>query len=223
MSIAPTTASAMAAHWTARAHRFDAAASHNRHRDAWLRVFHTALPSGPSVAVDLGCGTGACAILLASLGHSVTAVDGSEGMLSQARAAAEAEGVRVKFIARDMDKAALPPQSADIVTMRNVLWTLEKPAEALKLAHELLRPHGRLLISDGLWRRKPDPAMQEFEASLPNACGVSEDEARAWLAEAGFTGVQSWQHLFDTHPYGDIYDEPGSHIPFFVLTSSSRP
>ncbi|WJH41690.1 class I SAM-dependent methyltransferase [Aliirhizobium terrae] len=36
-------------------------------------------------AVDIGCGTGACALLLAKIGLRVTAVDGAESMLSQAR------------------------------------------------------------------------------------------------------------------------------------------
>lgn len=77
MTIAPTTATAMAAHRTARADRFDAQVSHTRHRAAWRQVSRAAMGDAPHEVIDLSCGTGACADLLAALGHSVTAVDGS--------------------------------------------------------------------------------------------------------------------------------------------------
>lgn len=221
MSVAPRTAAAMAAHWSARAGRFDAAASHNRHRDAWRGAFRAALGERPLRVVDLGCGTGACAVLLAGLGHRVTAADGSEGMLAQARAFAEAEGVEVAFLARDMDRLDLPEGLAEAVTLRNVLWTLEEPQAALRLARRLLAPGGRILIADGLWRRSPDPSMAEFSGRLPNSCGVTEAEARLWLETAGFRNLREWSGLFAEHPYGDLYDEPGSRIPFFLLTAEA--
>ncbi len=219
MSVAPRTAAAMAAHWSARAGRFDAAASHNRHREAWRAVFRAALGERPLEVVDLGCGTGACAVLLAGLGHRVTAADGSEGMLAQARAFAQAEGVVVEFIACDLDRLGLPEGCAEAVTLRNLLWTLEAPQEALKLARRLLKPGGRILLADGLWRRSPDPAMAELSEHLPQACGVTEREARLWLEAAGFRRPLEWSGLFSEHPYGDLYDEPGTKIPFFILTA----
>jgi ubiquinone/menaquinone biosynthesis C-methylase UbiE len=219
MSVAPTTAAAMAAHWNGKAHRFEGAASHNRHREAWRNVLREAVGDTPLRVIDLGCGTGACAVLLAELGHEVTAADGSGRMLAQARQAAQSRGVQVNFLHSDMDKIDLPKGGADLITLRNVLWTLENPAAALVLAARLLRPGGRVLVSDGLWRRTPDPGMAELTGAMPNACGVAEQEARAWLNAAGFDDVVSWQDRFAVHPYGAVYDDPDRLIEFFVLTA----
>ncbi len=48
---------------------------------------------GRLLALDLGCGTGTVAIELASRGFDVIGIDGSEGMLAQARAKAAARGL----------------------------------------------------------------------------------------------------------------------------------
>ncbi|ABL71067.1 class I SAM-dependent methyltransferase [Paracoccus denitrificans] len=219
MSVAPKTAAAMTVHWDGRAHRFEGAASHNRDRDAWRDVLAAAVGQGAQRVVDLGCGTGACAVLLAGMGHHVTGVDGSSAMLAEARRAAARDGVHVDFIHADMDQCGLANGAADVVTLRNVLWTLEDPAEALHLAARLLRPGGKVLVSDGVWRRNPDPTMADLAAHLPNACGVSEVEARDWLCGAGFGGITVWHDRFVHHPYGGLYDEPETPIPFFVLTA----
>lgn len=219
MSIAPKTAQQMAAHWDGRASLFEAAASHNRHRGDWLRVLEKAVGPGPLAVLDLGCGTGACALLLAALGHRVSGLDGSAQMLAQARAAAQAQGLALDLYHADMDSCPLPAGGFDLVCLRNVLWTLENPAAALALAARLLRPGGRVLVSDGLWRRAPDPRLGPMAAHLPHARGLLLADLLPWLQEAGFGPPESWQHLFDGHPYGGVYDDPQSPIPFFLVTA----
>lgn len=220
MKVAPQTAAAMAAHWDGRAHRFEGAASHNRHRTAWREVLRAAIGTGPGRAVDLGCGTGACAVLLAGLGYEVTAVDGSAAMIAQARQAAGRDGVTVRFLHADMDRCWLPDGCADLVCLRNVLWTLENPQAALLLAARLLRPGGTVLVADGIWRRNPDPQLAGLGAHLPHGCGIDEDEVGRWLAVAGFGGIATWQDRFAVHPYGSMYDEADTPIPFFVITAT---
>ena len=211
-----TTQAEVTAYWSARAPAFDGVASHVAQGSIWRDVLAAAFGAkGSRDVVDLGTGTGACALIAASLGHRVRAYDGSEGMLAVARAAAEAAGLAVTFEAAVIDKAAIEPASADIVTLRNVLWTLERPMAALEQAHRALRPGGMALVSDGLWSVAPqfrstyEPGLA---ARLPLHGGLSEPDARRMLAEAGFGEARSWQHLFATPPY------PGD-VPMFVLTA----
>jgi ubiquinone/menaquinone biosynthesis C-methylase UbiE len=221
MKAAPTTAGAMAEHWNGRAHRFNPAASHFRHRNQWRGVLAAALGTEPKDAVDLGCGTGACALLLAELGHRVRGVDGSSAMLGFARAEAQERGVDVSFIHSTMDDARLEDESADIVTIRNVLWTLENPEGALSLAGRILRPGGMLLVSDGLWYlHRPNDSAREFGAELPYFNGLSAKDVGAMFARTGFEESGSWADRFDDHPYGTVYDDKTRMIDFFVLTAS---
>lgn len=221
--ISPNTATAMAEHWNGRADRFQQSPSHIRMQGAWGKVFAAAIGSGSGRAVDLGCGTGACALELASLGYHVTAVDGSEQMLAHARSAASTRGLSIDFVHADMDSLRPGVVMAEVVTIRNVLWTLEHPEQAIRLASRLLRPGGKLLVSDGLWRMGLNDSAAQFGSELPNFNGVCERDARTWLIDAGFSLPTSWQHLFEAHPYGRKYDtdDDADQIEFFVLMANN--
>lgn len=220
-AVAPNTARAMAEHWNGRADKFQRSPSHLRLRTVWSDVFAAAIGVGDGRAIDLGCGTGACALSLAELGYRVTAVDGSEGMLSRARTDAIERGLDVEFIRSDMDGLPLSDGIADVVSIRNVLWTLERPEQAIQLACRMLKPGGTLFVSDGIWRVGENDSQSDFGYRLPNFNGVSETAAKTWLSEAGLSSIRSWQHLFAEHPYGPKYDTDDNLdlIEFFVLTA----
>ena len=203
-------------YWTRRAPAFDGVASHVAQAALWRDVLAAAFEAQePKDVFDLGTGTGACALIAASLGHRVRACDGSEGMLAAARQAARASGLDVAFEHALIEEASFAPDTADIVTLRNVLWTLPDPMAALRKAHLILRPGGLILVSDGLWSvaaqyRSTYP--DTLAASLPRHDGLTENDARAMLSEAGFGPARSWQHLFPASPY------PGD-VPMFVLAA----
>ena len=205
-------------YWNGRAPRFDGVASHVAQRELWLAVLEAAFQAdSPKDVVDLGTGTGACALLAASLGHRVRACDGSANMLEVARAAAQEAGLAIAFQDATIEEAEITDASADIVTLRNVLWTLEHPMEALLQAHSILRPGGLVLVSDGLWSVAPEYRStypEELAARLPLHDGLTEAAAQDLLTQAGFSGFRSWQHLFPASPY------PGN-VPVFVLTARS--
>lgn len=206
----------VSAYWTRRAPAFDGVASHVAQAALWRDVLAAAFAADEAKdVVDLGTGTGACALIAASLGHRVRACDGSQGMLAVARQAAAAAGLDVAFEQALIEDASFAPGSADIVTLRNVLWTLPDPMAALRKAHLLLRPGGLVLVSDGLWSVAPkyrSTYPETLANSLPRHDGLTEDDARAMLSEAGFGAARSWQHLFSASPY------PGD-VPMFVLTA----
>lgn len=212
-------AEGVTAYWDARAPRFDGAAAHVRAPEAWTAVLAAAFRAdGPKDVVDLGTGTGACALAAASLGHRVRAYDGSAEMLAVARGAACRAGLAIEFVQALITDAPLEPSSADIVTIRNVLWTLEHPAEALDLARRTLRRNGRIVVSDGLWSTAPGNRSDyaaELAERLPFHAGLTEEDARMLLEDAGFDPPTAWQHLFRTPPYPD-------GVPAFVLSATVR-
>lgn len=205
-------------YWNARAPKFDGAASHVAQRELWRAVLEAAFQAdGPKDVVDLGTGTGACALLAATLGHRVRACDGSANMLEVARAAARQAGLAIAFQDTTIEAAEIADASADIVTLRNVLWTLEHPTEALLQAQRILRPGGLVLVCDGLWSVAPEYRStypEELAARLPLHDGLTEAAAQDLLTRAGFSGFRRWQHLFPASPY------PGN-VPVFVLTARS--
>ncbi|WP_353647061.1 class I SAM-dependent methyltransferase [Mesorhizobium sp. WSM2240] len=203
-------------YWNRRAPLFDGAASHVRHKAEWLIVLRAAFATADAKDVlDLGSGTGACALAAAELGHRVTAIDGAAKMLAHARRNALLRGLDINFIVSSIDDFAATPGSADIVTIRNVLWTLKDPLAALKKARMLLRPDGRIVVSDGLW--SVDPGNQstyttDLAARLPFHAGLTQPDAEKLLNDASFGDVHSWHHLLNALPY------PGG-APFFVLSA----
>lgn len=141
----------MSTDWDAEAAGFDDAPDHGLHdpgvRAAWAALLQPEVPSRSDV-VDLGCGTGSLAVLLAEQGHRVRALDLSPAMVARARHKAEGLDVAV-----DVGDAARPAVvgPVDVVLARHVVWALPDPAAALRRWAALLRPGGRLVLVEGCW------------------------------------------------------------------------
>jgi ubiquinone/menaquinone biosynthesis C-methylase UbiE len=145
----------MAAYWDEQAATFDAEPDHGLRdpavRAAWAALLRARLPPAPAAVVDLGCGTGSLAVLLAEAGHSVDGLDLSERMVALAQAKARAAGLPVRFRQGDAAAPPYPAGSADAVLARHVLWALPDPDEALRRWTRLLAPGGRLVLIEGRW------------------------------------------------------------------------
>lgn len=76
--------------------------------------------------VELGCGTGTLAAILAGRGYQVTAIDLSPDMLSVA--AEKCEGLDVQLVCQDMSKLSLPAQADAVVCCLDSLNYVTKPA-----------------------------------------------------------------------------------------------
>nr|WP_237048270.1 class I SAM-dependent methyltransferase [Lentzea guizhouensis] len=87
----------MTAFWDEQAATFDDEPDHGLRdaevRTAWADLLLPLLPPGPAEVVDLGCGTGSLAVLLAEAGHHVRGVDLAARMVEAAVAKAAAAGV----------------------------------------------------------------------------------------------------------------------------------
>ena len=112
---------------------------------------------GARRVLDVGCGTGVFALLLAERGIEVVGVDPASASLDVARGKPGAE--RVRWI--HGDASALPPLQVDLVTMTaNVAQAIADPSDwaaTLTAAHAALRPGGRLVFETR------DPARRAWE------------------------------------------------------------
>jgi SAM-dependent methyltransferase len=109
---------------------------------------------GARSVLDIGCGTGTLACLLAACGLQVIAVDPAAASLEVARRKPGAGGVRWL----NADVPDLPPLQVDLVTMTGnvaqVFITDQEWAATLRAAREALRPGGRLVFESRILEKK---------------------------------------------------------------------
>jgi len=116
-------------------------------RAAWLAAVDRLLPPPPARVLDCGAGTGFVTLMAARLGHRVTALDLSPGMLGQLRRSAREEGLDVDIVEGPADR---PPVGFDAVIERHLVWTLPDPGGVLA-AWRAAAPAGRLILLESLW------------------------------------------------------------------------
>jgi SAM-dependent methyltransferase len=117
--------------------------------DVSFYVAEARASGGP--VVELAVGTGRIAVPVAKAGVAVIGVDESPGMLDVARAYAEREGVSELVDLRRGDLREPPvPERVPLVTcpFRSLLHLADEAEKlrALKAAHDVLRPGGRLVF-----------------------------------------------------------------------------
>jgi SAM-dependent methyltransferase len=151
------------AYWDADAATYDDSPDHGAaspaERAAWNAALVRLLPAPPSHVLDVGAGTGFLSLACARLGHRVTALDLSSGMLDRLRAAAERDDLAVEAVEAAAESP--PPGPFDAVVERHLLWTLPDPGAALA-AWRAAAPAGRLVLFEGLWGRA-DPVEHLLE------------------------------------------------------------
>jgi ubiquinone/menaquinone biosynthesis C-methylase UbiE len=106
--------------------------------------------------VDVGCGTGTFAIMLATSGREVTGIDPAEASLEMARAKPDANSVR--WILGDASAAIAGPVDAVTMTgnVAQVFVTDDDWREVVQSAFRVLRPGGHLIFETR------DPAAQAW-------------------------------------------------------------
>lgn len=103
-------------------------------------------------ALDIGTGTGQLAIYLARSGFQTTGIDISGAMIYQARQKSNELGLNINFCIQDAENTRFPEDTFDVVVSRNILWTLPDPDKAVREWRRILKPGGKIIISDGFWR-----------------------------------------------------------------------
>lgn len=159
------------------------------------------------VVLDLGSGSGLDVILSARRvdpgGHAY-GLDMTPAMLDAARANAASQGVgNATFLEGSLEAVPLPAGVVDVVLSNCVVnLSADKPGAFAEM-HRVLRPGGRLAISDVVADREV-PAQVRADPDAWDACLAGALTRRAYrdhLAAAGFTGIT----LTDSHAVDDTF------------------
>lgn len=132
------------------------------------------------VVGDLGCGTGSLAHCLAPFVGQVIAVDASAAMLRAARARLEG-APNVEIRRGELEALPIEDGTLDLACLVLVLPYLAEPGVALAEAARVLKPGGRLLLTDMLPHDRA-----EYRQTMGHLWqGFQKDDVLQWMAESG--------------------------------------
>ncbi|HUH17541.1 MAG TPA: methyltransferase domain-containing protein [Methylomirabilota bacterium] len=166
-------------------------------------VRHAGLRQGDDV-VDLGSGGGIDCLLAARAvgpGGSVVGVDFLPEMVARATAAAATAGLtNVRFVRGEIEALPLPDASADVVISNGVINLSPRKVRVLAEAFRVLRPGGRLAVTDLVLEHDLPPEIATHPAAWAGCLSgaLSETALYKGLRRAGFREV-GMQAL---HPFG---------------------
>ncbi|MEM9383826.1 MAG: metalloregulator ArsR/SmtB family transcription factor [Pseudomonadota bacterium] len=188
-----------------RAERASAAASYLRfHAEDWHRLLDASIGTAEFARavlnaldgmrdghlgelLDIGTGTGRILKLLGRHAESAVGIDLDPEMLKVARAALHESGLDRQAMVRQADMYNLPFAAAsfDTVTMDQILFEAQRPAEVVAEASRVLRANGCLLVVD--FASSADAAKALDGEGLAQQFGVRESDVEEWLRRAGLT------------------------------------
>lgn len=204
--------------------------------ERWMAEFRKYIPMDrPLRILDLGTGTGFFAFLLGMEGHTVTGIDLTEDMISQAKSSAEILGISADFLVMDAEAPAFAPGIFDALVTRNLTWGLPHLREAYRNWYALLKPGGILINFDADYCREKQPeSLPENHAHkgiapemrleyehFKDALRPVQQPRPAWdaalLKEAGFQNITVdtvvWQRIYRE------YDEFYNPTPIFTIAA----
>jgi SAM-dependent methyltransferase len=148
------------------------------------------------VVVDLGSGAGFdCFLAARQVGDAgqVIGVDMTHEMLKKARDNAARIGAgNVEFRLGELEHLPVADNTADVVISNCVINLVPDKAQVFREAFRVLKPGGRLAVSDVINIAPLPPELQADPALLCGCVAGAAPGARieAWLSEAGFVEVR---------------------------------
>ena len=164
------------------------------------------LPENPRI-VDLGCGAGAGALILAEwFGTTITAVDFARAFLDELEGHARAQGLDhlIETVEADIGHLNWPPARVDLLWSEGAAYNLTFEG-ALKTWRPFMAPSGIAVISEITWFTTdiPVPVLEFWQEAYPQIESESENAALAQAAGFDVLGVHRlptqawWIHYYD--------------------------
>lgn len=159
-------------------------------------IFEAVAPAGRDV-LDIGVGLGGPAVVLArAFGAQVVGIDVENGVLERARALVDETRLADRITLELVEPGPLPfpDASFDVVFSKDSLVHVPDKRGLYAEAWRVLRPGGRLAVSDWLSGRTADqdPAMRAWlEAVHLDFTFATGDEVAAMLRAIGFEAVET--------------------------------
>ncbi len=148
------------------------------------------------VVVDLGAGGGFdCFLAAHEVGETgrVIGIDMTPDMLSKARTNAEKGRFKnVEFRLGEIEFMPVADNSADVIISNCVINLSPNKAQVFRDAFRILKPGGRLAISDVVATIELPKEMREDEQLIAGCMGNASliDELEAYIREAGFVDIR---------------------------------
>ncbi len=150
------------------------------------------------VVVDLGCGGGIDLVLASQKvgpGGRVVGIDFAPTMIERAKEVVAEVGIQdrnIEFRVTDIENTGLPDDHADVIISNCVINLCPDKDAVYREAFRILRPGGRLAISDIILSQAIDPDLQQgFRATWAGCLGgaVAEEDYWQTVREAGFAEI----------------------------------
>ena len=140
------------------------------------------------VVADLGAGEGTLSQLLAQRARHVIAVDHSTKMVAFGAKLARDHGLpNLEYRLGDIEAPPIDDQSVDLAFLSQALHHAADPGQALREAHRIIKPGGRLVVLD-LLQHSFDKARELY---ADTHLGFAEIEIADMLEGAGFSNVET--------------------------------
>ncbi len=149
--------------------------------------------------LDLACGSGGQTLELARRGYRVLGVDGEEGPLAVARAAARQERLNVHFLHTDIRQISYRGEFDAVVNLHSSIGSLPSDRDHLRVLEGVrkgLKSGGRLLLdwANREWiLRRAEPGSFDLETGRRRGLRVyALTELQALMERAGLERLSVW-------------------------------
>jgi ubiquinone/menaquinone biosynthesis C-methylase UbiE len=168
-------------------------------------------PPGPRTVLDLGCGPGVSAFAFADVGPGdrIVGLDVSQEMLRRARR--QDRGGRCAWIRGDAHRLPIADASVDVVAGHSFLYLLPDRPRALREAHRVLRPGGRVVLLEPRYQGAAGDALSVLRMAR------RQGPFFAWVL-SNWRWFAAWAGAFRPAEVTGLFREAGFAAPELVPT-----